>query len=162
MRARKRKHLIPAAVAAGCLLLLLVCFIPIGPGLETLEVTVLGPTNGSSGSPMSLVSVTNHTGQAQEFYLAAEVPASTGWVDARGYVERHTGPMQGIAAHAACQVLAPAPEGAAKWRFRCGSIPKVSKVEWIWYRLVRRTGLSRIGFRESPRPSYVWTAQVVQ
>jgi hypothetical protein len=156
------KHLIPAALAAGCLLLLLVCFIPTGPSLETLEATVLGSTNGPSGSSMSLVSVTNNTGQARYFYFAAEVPSPTGWVDARGYVERQHGKTQRLAAHAACQVLVPAPEGAAKWRFRCSSSPDVSKVEWIWYRLVRRTGLSRMGFREYPRAGYVWTAQVAQ
>jgi hypothetical protein len=162
MRAPKRKQLIPAALAAGCLLLSLVCFIPTGPGPEALKVTVLGPTNGPSGSPMSLVSVTNNTGQARYFYFAAEVPTPTGWADVRGYVERQHGLTQRLAARAACQVLVPAPEGAAKWRFCCSSSPDVSKVEWIWYRLVRWIGLSRVGFREYPRASYVWTAQVAQ
>ena len=71
-------------------------------------------------------------------------------------------PKQRIAAHAACRVVLPAPEGAAKWGLRCASWPDVSRIEWTWYLLVRRTGLSRVGFREQPPGvSLCWT-QVIQ
>src|SRR6266545_4814283 len=140
MPASKRKRLALVALTAGLLLLLLAFFVPTAPVPEALQVSVLGPKNGPLGSPMALVSVTNKTGQARNFYFCAEVPAPTGWADVNGWVEQQHLLTQRLAAHAACRVLLPAPEGAAKWRLRCACWPDVSKIEWTWYRLVRRTG----------------------
>ena len=162
MPSSKAKRLALAALTAVLLLLLLAFLTPTGPAREVLRVSVLGPTNGPSGSPMALVSVTNNTGLARYFYFAAEVATPTGWTDVKGWVERRGGLTQRLAAHAACRVVVPAPEGAAKWRLRCASVPEVSKFRWTWYVLVRRTGLSRVGFRQQPPGSYCWTAQVTQ
>jgi len=157
----KIKQLAIAVPGAGFLLLLVAFFIPTAPVPEALQVSVLGPTNGPLGTPMAIVSVTNNTGQARSFYFAAEVATPTGWADAKGWVERQGGPTQRLAAHAACRAVLPAPEGTAKWRLRCASWPDVSRIEWTWYLLVRRTGLSRVGFQEQPPGSYCWT-QVIQ
>lgn len=162
MPASKREQLAMAALTAGCLLLSLAFFIPDAPMPQALHVSVLGPTDGPFGSPMALVRVTNNTGHAREFYLAAEVATPTGWADARGWVERQSGRMQRIASHGACRPMVPPPEGAVKWRLRCVSIPEVSRFEGTWYMLVRRGGLRRLGFREDPPGSYAWTAQVTQ
>jgi hypothetical protein len=159
LRSTPLKPLVLAAVTVG-LLLLLACFIPNGSNPEALGVTVLGSTNGPSGSPMALVRVTNYTGHARCFYFAAEVSTPTGWADKRGWVQQH-GRTQRVAAHSAGQSLLPVPEGAAKWRFRCSSWLDAGKVEWTWYRLLRRTGLSRLGFREQPPGDFCWT-QVIQ
>jgi hypothetical protein len=162
MPASKRKQLILAALTAGFLLLLLTFFMPPAPAREALHLSVLGPTNGPLGAPMVLVWVTNNTGRARYFYFCAEVPTPTGWADHNGWVERQGGLTRRLAAHAARRVLVPPPERAAKWRLRCSSSPDVSKIEWGWYLFVRRSGLSRVGFRSQPPGSYSWTAQVTQ
>ncbi len=151
-----------AGLTAGFLLLLLAFFTPNRPASEALLVSVLGPTNGPLGSQTALVSVTNNTGRAQYFYFAAEVATPTGWTDVKGWVQRQRGRTERLAAHAACRVVVPTPEGAAKWRLRCASMREVSKIEWAWYVLVRRTGLRRFGFREQPSGNYSWTAPVTR
>jgi hypothetical protein len=161
MPASKSKPLTLAAITGG-LLLLFAFFTPTGRVPEPLQLTICGATNGPTGSPMAIVSVTNTTGRAQCFYLAAEVATPTGWADAKGWVERQHGLTQRLQAHAACQVEVPAPEGVAKWRLRCASWPEVGKFRWTWYVMVRRTGLSRVGFQDQPSGSYSWTAQVTQ
>jgi hypothetical protein len=162
MPSSRRKQLALAALTAGFLLLLLVFSIARAPIPEALQVSVFEPTNGPLGSTMALVNVTNNTRQARNFRFAAEVATPTGWADVNGWVERQHRLTQRLPAHAACQVALPAPEGAAKWRLRCASWRDVSKFEWAWYLLVRRTGLSRFGLREEPSGNYCWTAQVTQ
>ena len=156
MRLTIRKKLTVAATA-GFLLLWLAFLVPTARVREALQISILGQTNGPMGSPLALISVTNNTGQARSFYFAAEVESPTGWADVQGWVERRHGKTERIAAHGACCVVLPVPEGAGKWGLRCASYPDESKIEWTWYHFVRRTGLSRVGFRDQPLGSYCWT-----
>ena len=110
---------------------------------------------------MALVGVTNHTGHARWFYFVAAVPTTNGWwTTANGWAERQQPLWHRLAAHAEYQVLLRAPEGEARWILRCSSMPEVSKPEGLWYLFVRRTGLSRVGFRDQPPKSHVTTAEM--
>jgi hypothetical protein len=105
---------------------------------------------------MALVGVTNLTGQARILYLSTLVPCPSGWTSANQRCQK----TDRLAAHAECRVLLRAPAGEARWKFSCMSMPDVSKPEWLWYRLVRRTWLNRVGFRDQPPASYAWTTEM--
>lgn len=149
-----------AALAAAFLLVLIAFYTVPAPVHHPLQVSILGQTNNPSGSPMALVGVTNYTGQARWFYFVAAVPTTNGWITANGWVERQQPLWHRLAAHAECRVLLPAPDGAARWIFRCASMREVRKPEGLWYLFVRRTGLSRVGFRDQPPKSHVMTAEM--
>jgi len=156
MPSLSKKQVFMAAVTAA-LLLVLIAFLTVStPVPHALQVSILGQTNDPSGAPMELLGVTNQTGQARFFFVVAEVPTSNGWTTARGQQPL----WQRLAAHSECRVPLRAPEGAARWNFRCTSLPEVSKPESLWYLFVRRTGLGRVGLRSKPSESYVWTSEM--
>jgi hypothetical protein len=160
MPSLNRKQVFLAALTAAFLLVLIAFFTVPAPVPHALQVSVLGQTNNPSGAPIALVGVTNHTGRARWFYFVAEVPTTNGWITANGWVERQQPFWHRLAAHTECGILLPAPEGAARWEFRCTSMREVSTPEGLWYLLVRRTRLSRIGFRDQPPKSHVMTAEM--
>jgi hypothetical protein len=156
MPSLSKKQVFLAAITAA-LLLALIAFLTIPThDPHALQVSILGQTNDASGAPMVIVGVTNHTGQARFFYLGAEVPDRFGWTSANQRIQK-TGRL---AAHAECRVLLRIPEAAAKWKFRCSSMPEMTKPERLWYLFVRRTGLSRVGFRDQPPASYFSTTEM--
>ena len=153
----KKRVCFSALTAVFILVLVLVAFVTApAPVPQAVQISVLGQTNDPSGSTLTLVRVTNHTEQAQFFYLSTMVPCPSGWTSANEPVQK-TGRL---AAYAECQILLRAPVGAARWKFSCMSIPDVSKPEWLWYRLVRLAGLSRLNLRDQPPASYVWTTEM--
>ncbi len=156
MASLNKKQVFLAALTAAFLLLMTALFTVPAPVPHPLEVGILGQTIDPSGAPTALVGVTNHTGQARFFYLSTMVPCPSGWTSANQRCQK-TGRL---AAHAECRVLLRPPAGAARWEFSCMSLPDVSKPEWLWYRLVRRTGLSQVGFRDQPPASYVCTTEM--
>ncbi len=162
MLVSKRKQLALATLTAGSLLLLVVLFTRSAAIPEALQASILGRTNGPSGSSMALVSVTNNTRRTRGFYFSAEVPTPSGWADVNGWVQRQQPLTHRLTAHAACRVVLPAPDGAARWRLCCVSWPEESEIRWTWYLFVRRSGLSRFGFRYQSPASYSWTTQVSQ
>ena len=105
---------------------------------------------------MALVGVTNHTGQARFFYVVAQVPIPGGWITANDQQLL----WHRLAARTECRVSLRAPEGAARWNFRCTSMSEVSKAESLWYLFVRRTGLRRTGLRDRPPANHVWTTEM--
>jgi hypothetical protein len=155
-----KKQVFLAALTGAFLLVLIVFFTAPAPVPHVLQVSILGQTNDPSRAAMALVGVTNHTERARWFYFVAEVPTADGWIGANGWFERQRPPWHRLAAHAECRVLLPAPEGAARWIFRCGSMPEASKLEGLWYRFARRTGLRRFGLRDEPPRSMVVTAEM--
>src|ERR1051325_727525 len=157
MPSLSKKQLFLAALAAAFLLLLIAFFSVPAPVPHALQISILEQTNTLSRSPMALVSVTNHTGQARFFYLLADVPTSNAWWSAARDQHRV---WHRLAAHAECRVGTSAPAGATRWKFRCTSMREVRKPEGFWYLFVRRTGLSRVGFRDRPPESYVWTTEM--
>ena len=160
MPSLSKKQVFLAALTAAFLLMLLAFFAVPAPVPDALQVSILGQTNNFSAAPMALVSVTNHTGQAQWFCFVAEVPTTNGWITANGWVQRQQPLWHRLAAHAEFRVWLSAPDGAARWEFRCTSMPEVRKPESLWYLFVRRTGLSRVGLRGEPPKSHVWTAEM--
>src|ERR1041385_4842832 len=106
---------------------------------------------------MALVTVTNHAGQARFFYLLADVPISNGGWTAADRQERG---RHRLAGHAEGCASAQGPAGGTRGTFRCTSMREVRKPEGFWYLFVRRTGLSRVGFRDRPPESYVWTIEM--
>jgi len=149
------------AMGGGVVLLLGARFIPGSPTPAPLQVTILGRTNTLSSGPMVLVSVTNQSGCGQGFYFCAEVGTPTGWTDRAGWVEKYQrGMMQWLKPHQVCQVALPVPEGAARYRYSCSSMPDVGAVQWAWFRFVRRFGLDRFGLPVQPRSGLCWTPQL--
>ena len=146
-----------AALTAAFLLVLIAFFTVPASVPHALQVSILEQTNTPSAAPMALVSVTNHTGQARFFYLLADVPTPNGgWTAA----DRQQRVRHRLAAHAECCASPQVPAGATRWKFRCTSMREVRKPEGFWYLFVRRTGLSRVGFRDRPPESYVWTTEM--
>ena len=160
MPSLNKKRVFLAVLTAAFLLVLIAFFTVPAPVPHALQVSVLGQTNNPSGAPIALVGVTNPTGQARWFYFVAEVPTTTGWITANGWIQQQQPLWHRLAAHAECRVLLPAPEGAARWTFRCASMREASKPEGLWYVFVRRTGLSRVGFPDQPPKSHVMTTEM--
>ena len=160
MASLDRKRVFLAAVTAPFLLVLIAFLTVPSPVPHALQFGILGQTNNPAGAPMAIVGMTNHTGQARWFYFVAVVPTTNGWDDAKGWFERQRPVWHRLAAHAECRVLLAPPEGAARWKFRCGSEREVSQPEGLWYLFVRRTGLSRFGLRDRPPRSMVMTTEV--
>jgi hypothetical protein len=149
------------AALTTAFLLVLVAFLTVrAPVPHALQFGILGQTKNPSGAPLAIVGVTNHSGQARWFYFVAVVPTTNGWDDAKGWFERQRPVWHRLAGHAECRVLLPAPEGAARWKFRCGSEREVSQPEGLWYLFVRRTGLSRFRLRDRPPRSMVMTTEM--
>ena len=151
-----KKQVLLAALTSTFLLVLIALIMVPAPVPHALQVSILGQTNDASGAALTLVSVANHTGQARIFYLSTMVPCPSGWTSANQRCQKR----DWLEAHSECQVLLLAPPGAARWKFSCMSRPEVSKPEWLWYRLIRGTGLSRVGFRDQAPASYVLTTEI--
>jgi hypothetical protein len=160
MPSLSKKQVFLAALTTAFLLVLIAFLTVPAPVPHALQFGILGQTNNPSGAPMAIVGVTNHTGQARWFYFVAVVPTTNGWDDAKGWVQRQQPFWHRLAAHTECRVLLPAPEGAARWKFRCGSEREVSEPEGLWYLFVRRTGLSRFRLRDQPPRSMVMTTEL--
>lgn len=156
MPSLSKRQVFLAALPAAFLLVLMAFFTVPAPVPQGLQVSILGQTNNPSGAPLALVSVTNHTGQARIFYVVAEVPNPYGWTIAKGQQPL----WRRLAAHAECRILLSAPEGSARWEFRCTSMLEVTKPESLWYLFVRRTGLRRVGLRDQPPESHVFTTEM--
>src|SRR5258706_6914502 len=86
-----KKLVFLAALTAAFLLFLTIFFTVRAPVPHALQVSILGQTNDPSGAPMSLVGVTNHTGQARFFYLSTIVPCPSGWTSANQRCQKRTG-----------------------------------------------------------------------
>jgi hypothetical protein len=163
MPSLSKKQVFLAALTAGFLLVLIALFTAPAPIAHAFQVSILGQTNNPSGAPMAILGVTNLTGQARWFYFVAMVPTTNGWngwSDASGWFQRQGPVWHRVAAHAECRVLLPTPEGAARWKFRCGSEREASQLEGLWYLFVRRAGLSRFRLRDRPPRSMVMTTEM--
>ena len=163
MPSLSKKQLFMAALTAAFLLVLMALFTAPLPVPHAFQVSILGQTNNPSGAPMAILGVTNRSGQTRWFYFVAMVPSTNGWngwSDADGWFERQGPVWHRVAAHAECRVVLPAPEGAARWKFRCGYEREVSEPEGLWYRFVRGSGLSRLRLRDKPPRSMVVTTEM--
>ncbi len=163
MPSLSKKQLFLAALTVAFLLILMSLFTSSSPVPHAFQVSVLGQTNDPSGAPMAILGVTNRGGQPRWFYFVAMVPSTNGWngwSDADGGFERQGLVWRRVAAHAECRLVLLAPEGAARWKFRCGYEREVSKPEGLWYRFVRRSGLTGWHFRDRPPRNMVVTTEM--
>jgi len=160
MPSLSKKQVFLAALTTAFLLVLVTFLTVPAPVPHALQFGILGQTNTPAGTLMAIVGVTNQTEQARWFYFVAVVPTTNGWDDAKGWFERQRPVWHRLAGHVECRVLLPAPEGAARWKFRCGSEREASQAEGLWYLFVRRAGLSRFRLRDRPPRSMVMTTEM--
>ena len=81
----KNQFLKSAAIAAltvAFLLILVAYFTVPAPVPHAVQISILGQTNDPSGAPLTLVGVTNNSGQARFVYLSTYVPCPSGWTSA--------------------------------------------------------------------------------
>lgn len=163
MPSLNKKQLYMAALTAAFLLILMSLFTAPSPVPHAFQVSILGQTNDPSGAPMAVLGVTNRSGQNLWFYFVAMVPSTNGWngwSDADGWFEGQGPVWHRVAAHAERRVVVPAPEGAARWKFRCGYGRELSEPEGLWNHFVRRSGLTGLRLQAKPPMSMVVTTEM--
>ncbi len=162
MAARRRKLRVWVVLAAGFVLILGGILLLTRPARAPLQVTVLGRRAGSSGERKVILRVENTSRGIQNYAYWAEVQFPNGWVTATNWASQHPGMLHWIMGHTTYEFALVAPEGGTTWRLRFLREPQPSNLEWKWYDIVRRTGLKRMGLRDSPAQSYFFTQPITE
>jgi hypothetical protein len=113
-----------------------------------LEFNMVSSTNGSQGVTRA-IEVINWSSRTQSYVYWASVQTSNGWTTATNWERHHSLRLHGIAGLHTNRFTVTAPEGVSAWRFNLMTVPQPGALDRQWYALVKRTGLRRLGFRDS-------------